>query len=235
MSASAVLQEHAALPLHIIDKASGRAMKHALVDYLRDFSAPTPFQRKASRVAAGAAALECDERGGGEDIDVNALVDAAFERGFAEGRRQAETEHEARRSADARRHSEELEALTTRHEHELGSQLGEKLECLKSELASQIGEGVGAVLGPLLDEAVTKRTIEALGEKIRSTVADKDVTEIEVTGSPALFEALRSRVDEAVPLAFTPNEEFDLTVTFDGTVMSTQLAEWADALREAMA
>lgn len=218
----------------------------SISDYLRDFGAPeraVPFSVDFPIGRGGLGGFGGDdlETAIGEDdtVDLEALEAEAYQRGRRDAEAEAAADHAELLEAERTRHSEEIEAMRVRYEEKLAEEMAGRFHDLATGLAATIGGQVAATLAPFLDEAVRERTVSRLAAAIEQSLTDDETAEISVSGSPVLYEALarhfEERTEGAVRFHFTPSDEADLTVAFDDTVFTTRLAEWCEALKEALA
>lgn len=218
----------------------------SISDYLRDFGAPeraVPFSADFPIGRSGLAEFGADDLDGviqeDDAVDIDALEAEAYQRGRSEAESEAAEEQVTLLEAERARHAEEIEAMRLRYEERLAEEMATRFRDLAAGLAASIGGQVAATLAPFLDEAVRERTVARLAAAIEQSLTDDETAEISVSGSPTLYEALARHFEQqkegGVRFHFTPSDEADLTVAFDDTVFTTRLAEWSEALKEALA
>lgn len=218
-------------------------MAVAIERYLKDFSQPEPFVLSVDlspapepdhlqilEPASPIAAVPEEPA-----FDIEAERTAAFERGSREAADLLTATHQAELEAERSRHLEEVNELRMQFEQDFSTTLAARFDQLASELSESIGEQVARVVAPFLERALSEQMIGQLAAAIAEVLADQEGIRISVSGSPSMFDSLKTALgDRAAQLEFTEGEAFDLTARLDDTVMSTRLSEWADTLREVL-
>jgi len=93
---------------------------------------------------------------------------------------------------------------------------------------------VSRILGPLLTEDITRRSVTSLAEALKSALADAEGVRVRITGSPALYEALCAAAGDKVDLFdFTEGASMDLSVRIDESLFETRVSEWSAAMEKA--
>lgn len=216
-------------------------MAIAIERYLKDFSQPDTFMLSADLDAGPQSdqlampepdpvvAAPSEEPA----IDIEAERAAAFEEGSRQAADMLSATHQAELEAERSRHLEEINEMRTRFEQDFSTTLAARFDQLTTELSESIGEQVARIVAPFLERSLSEQMIEQLAAAISQVLADQDGVRVAVSGSPSMFEALKTALgDRAAQLDYTEADSFDLTVQLEDTVLSTRLSQWADTLRE---
>ncbi len=215
-------------------------MAAAIERYLKDFGQPEPFvlapEMEAAAPAFDLVETEPESLPPPEPaIDVEAERAEAFERGRQEAGEALAAAHAAELEAVRSRHLEELNELRTHFEQDFSTTLAARFDQLAGDLIDTVGDHVGRIVAPMLEQALTDRMVAELSGAISATLTDREGTRVVVSGSVSMHGALAEALGErAAQLDFTPSESFDLTVRIDETVLATRLSEWATTLREVL-
>ncbi|MBW8283174.1 MAG: GTPase [Rhizobium sp.] len=217
-------------------------MSMPLAHYLKDFSAPSGTP---SGVIGG---------------DFASLDDAGFDTGFsgisepepepidleAERREAYAQGHEAATAELGERHAAELQALRTAHDEamaalearlmgEAARRLAEGLERTTAEIALAISEHAAEALSPFLSREVAAKAVADLAELLRSAIVDGEAGTITVKGPRALFELLLAHLPEQQGrLRHVEDEDLDLSVEIEGTVLVTRISAFAASLKKVL-
>jgi len=144
-------------------------------------------------------------------------------------------EHAEALRVERERHAEEIATLQTRFSEEASAKIATRLGELEDRLVDLTGAVAARILGGVLTDDLSARSIERLASVIRAALVDDDALRIRVHGNPALFEALRARLDtHAEQFDFNESAIFDLSITINDNVYETRLAEWSVALAESL-
>ncbi len=207
-----------------------------LSNALRDFGAKPPPQARGPNIEARQAPPALS-RAPFADADrraaeiAEAVADAETrlaERLHAEHERQLDAEREA--------HQSELARLRDEFSSEAAREIAAKLDTLEERLVEVTSSVVARLLAVVMTEHVQKRSLEALARSIHDALADKEAVTIRVTGPVSLYESLQELLGPlAEKLMHVESTDVDLTVSFDERVYETRLAEWSEALSEAVA
>lgn len=216
-------------------------MAIAIERYLKDFSQPDSFMLSPDLAAEPQSdqppMLEPDPVVAAlpeePAVDIEAERAAAFEEGSRQASEMLTATHQAELEAERSRHLDEINEMRTRFEQDVSTTLAARFDQLAEELSESIGEQVARVVAPFLERSLSEQMIEQLALAIAQVLADQDGVRIAVSGSPSMFEALKTALgDRAAQLDYTEADSFDLTVQLEDTVLSTRLSQWADTLRE---
>lgn len=176
-------------------------------------------------------------------LTLEAQLDAAFARGFEEGRLAAQQEADTMLAESAARQAQLIEAEAAKWRDVL---VGQALERLQSQLAAfqaQTSGEAARVLGRILQGAETERAIGGLVRDLMSILEQDGISQFVVSGPAKLLERFRAQLEahceaggRALP-SFTAHESdsVDLCVAVDSAMLETRLCQWAARVREVMA
>jgi hypothetical protein len=165
--------------------------------------------------------------------DINVLLGKAAAEAEAMAVARLATEHEAQLFQLREDHAREIDAMSQQLGERAGAIVAARLDAMETTLREHMATVTARILGGVLSDELTKRSISALSESVRTTLRDREATRIEVRGPQALFESFAAALGERGPeLSFVETTGFDLTVSLDGAVFETRLGEWSQALSE---
>ncbi|WP_367718157.1 hypothetical protein AB2N04_07910 [Nitratireductor sp. GISD-1A_MAKvit] len=142
----------------------------------------------------------------------------------------------------AQQHAHELEQERQRHQEELASvraQLaeaaGQTINNRFAELETQVVDlatrATARMLGTVLTSDLQKRSIAELERVLHAALEDRESLRIRVSGSPALWDALKTGLGErANQVDFAETDSFDLSISIGEELFETRLTEWSDTL-----
>lgn len=166
-----------------------------------------------------------------EPVDIDALIAEAVTQAEARITQQLADEHAQALGVLQEQHQEEITAL----EHRFADAASEKIMARFSELEQSVIESTGAVvariLGTIISDDIRERSLERLAALIHAALADGEAVRIRLHGSLPLFEALKERLPQFVDqLDFSERPDFDLSLSIDGSLYETRIAEWSAVL-----
>jgi hypothetical protein len=211
----------------------------ALASALKDFSgavkAPPPSRNGTERSRGGAAAASYIAEPAPAAPDIDAIVAEAVAAAELALAARLTAEHEAVMAEERDRHAAAVAELQERLAVTASAKIAEHLVQMEDRVVELTTSLTARLLGTVLSEDLTKRSVERLAEIIRETVRDDDAVRITVRGAPSLFAALRAALPErSVQFDFTELQGFDLSVAIDDSAFETRLSQWSSALSEVL-
>lgn len=144
--------------------------------------------------------------------------------------------HEAALLLERQSHAEQIETLRTAFGEDAGAMIAQRLTEAQNATTEHVSAAVARLVGNILTEDLRKRSIASLARSIDEASRDAEALRIDVRGPQALFMALATAAgDRARNLHHIETDDFDLTVTIDGTIFETRISEWAAVLTEVLA
>jgi len=169
--------------------------------------------------------------GSEEAADIDFQLKEAHQRGLAEGRAQAQAEHEAALAAQAASFEEKLAAERQRWAVEQGTHLGERIAASIDDLEQRVADAVSEVLKPVLREEIRLKAVEELSRTLESLLSKGDYSKIAISGPADLIAAMQARLaGNDAGLSFVAADGADITVSADETILATRIGAWADAI-----
>ncbi|MEQ8480837.1 MAG: hypothetical protein RIC18_09275 [Hoeflea sp.] len=169
-------------------------------------------------------------------VDVEAIRAEARAEGEAAVRNELEARHASELDAAAARHADELAALRTELEAFAAKSIPEAVSARSVEIADAVAGDVAQILAPLIDEAVRARVVAQLAAEIRGMLDIDNAGRITVTGPESLVAALGDSLGADVDrISVIHDEQFDIEIETDRTLLASRLSEWTQALKESLA
>lgn len=167
-------------------------------------------------------------------------IDGERRDAFAHGRREAENEQMAMRSAELAaleaRHAAELEEMRVRCDNEIAAMIYDRFSDMSSQLATMLSDHTARALAPVMDEVLRQKSITDLAHMIKHSVGAGEGCKITVKGPLALFEALKRHLDdETMIFRHQETADIDLSVEFGDSILVTRMAAWADTVAKVLA
>lgn len=204
----------------------------ALADYLTDFGTAPAIARLVEIVAPAAQSSVAPPP---PAPDVDSLVAAEVALVEARLRNEMREAAEAALSVERARHEVQIAEMQNALGAEAGAKIAAALQAAESRLASLATTATARILSSFLSDELARRSVEQLAVRIRDTLSDRDAVRIKVAGPQSLFESLERALGPlAAQCDFTEAAGFDITVSIDGALFETRLAEWAAQIGETL-
>ncbi|MBY6242150.1 hypothetical protein [Methylosinus sp. Sm6] len=150
-----------------------------------------------------------------------------------EGRAAAKEEYEALIARERAASLLRLETERRRWAREEGERLGEQFRSALDGFVTQVGEDVGRVLEPFVTGEVRDRMLDALVDRLRVIIADRDHPVVRLGGPTDLLDALCEKLSsEGVATRIEDVGGVDLRARIEATTIETTLGEWMRELRD---
>jgi hypothetical protein len=206
----------------------GGLMVSAIAQYLPDFG---PAGGKESSIQLKQAKAKPEEK----FEDTASLIQAAEERGRAEGHASAKREFDAALAAERtqadRRIAEERLKWAQEEAAQFVSQLAKAMENLETRLA----DNVARIMTPFLGEMLREQTLAEFKVALAALLSERQAAVIRVSGPEDLLSALESTFESCnAAVEYTRNDKPDVAITLNETVIETQLEKWIGRLAEAV-
>jgi hypothetical protein len=202
----------------------------ALADYLTDFGTPPSAARKPVEIVTPAVTPVAMPT-----VDVGALVDAEVAKVEARLRAEMNDAAEAALNVERARHEIEIAELQAAFGADAGARIAAAFEAAEASLTSITTTAAARILSSFLSDELARRSVEQLASRIREATADRDAVRIKVSGPQSMLHRLGAALGPLeAQCDFTEADAFDVTVSIDGALFETRLAEWAAQIGEAM-
>lgn len=166
-------------------------------------------------------------------VDVDALVARAVAEAEAALGARLTQAHEAALEAERDKSAEETKTFLESLGGDVGKTIADRIDAVEARVSEMIGASVARILGRILGDDLTQRSLKTLCVSIRASIGDREAVRISVRGPLSLFEPLAAALGpHADHLDFVEASGFDLTVVIDDTVIETRMGEWAETLGE---
>ena len=164
-------------------------------------------------------------------VDIEERLAEAYERGLREGAaaaRAEDAESLAREQAAAQRQAQEERTEFQANEF---ARLADVITAGLGEMEDRVAASVARILAPLLTSEMTKRIVDELRDDIARLCSGGSPGIITIRGPQGPLEGLRERVAQLpVEFEFVVDEDVEVTVEAQHTVIRTQLRPWADLI-----
>lgn len=202
----------------------------ALADYLTDFGTPPSAARKPVEIVTPAVTPVAMPA-----VDVGALVDAEVAKVEARLRAEMNDAAEAALNVERARHEIEIAELQAAFGADASARIAAAFEAAEASLTSITTTAAARILSSFLSDELARRSVEQLASRIREATADRDAVRIKVSGPQSMLHRLGAALGPLeAQCDFTEADAFDVTVSIDGALFETRLAEWAAQIGEAM-
>ncbi|ACK49019.1 conserved hypothetical protein [Methylocella silvestris BL2] len=146
--------------------------------------------------------------------------------GFVDARREGEETLQALKLALAQQMGREREAWVKSE----GAAFGGKIEAMLAHFEERVGASVAQVLRPLLAGPIRDKAVCELIDCIRLMLG-RDQPLIAISGRADFLGAIKLRLGEAAAsVAFAANDECDIRIVADQTLIESRIRSWAEAL-----
>lgn len=203
----------------------------ALADYLTDFG--PSLARAGIGALVEPAAPPAPPPVAPPPPDIDGIV--AAEVASVEARLRAEMSDaaDAALSVERARHEVQVAEIQNALGIEAGDRIAAAIAAMETRLVSFASSATARILSSILSDDLARRSVDQLAVRIREAVADQDVVRIRISGPQSMFEGLSKALG---PLAsrcdFAESPGFDMTVSLDGALFETRLAEWSAQIGE---
>jgi hypothetical protein len=161
--------------------------------------------------------------------DVARQLEKAFARGADEARLAADAEHEQQLAQALARAETQHAAERARWASEQADELAARLISAVETLEARIADAVGRVLAPFVTAELRSKSVEALVDAIGALLSSGSNPALRVSGPADLLSALRERLGAVtVSIEWQPNEQVDVTISADDSVIETGIQGWLD-------
>lgn len=209
-------------------------MNAMLSKYLKDFSAPEPpVQGPADDFFATGSDFDFPALDQPEEpqIDVEALCEDARREGYELATQELSARHDTEIATLMSVHAGEVDQMRADFERTVAERIEARLTDAAERLAADMASELATLMMPLVDDAVTRRSVDALAVTVRELVLKSGALDIVCRGPERLGRMLKDTLsDPSLKIRHAETEDIDLVVEIDRSIVSTRLAEWHQAL-----
>lgn len=162
--------------------------------------------------------------------ETKAKIDEAYQRGREEVRQELTALFEADIAAERESAARELESARALWADEEARTLMLSLDAGLARIHESLADQLAAILQPVMDDAVTSRAVEALGQSLAPFFSGEDGPLIRIDGPADLVARLRNQIPTNRVVAFGETGGAEITVTAGDTIMQTRIQGWRKAL-----
>jgi hypothetical protein len=155
--------------------------------------------------------------------------ETAFQRGYFAGLRFAEAEHKqalAALKSDADTRLADMRQEWVRQEGEL---LAAMVSSAMGEMQAALGDALGAVLQPFLEEAVRDRALVEFRDALETVLRNRKAASLTVSCPLDLADALKGRLPDTLDVRFVDSPSVEVKAEVSGTVIETCFRDWMKA------
>jgi len=164
---------------------------------------------------------------------LEAQLAEAYTRGWEAGREAERSALTAKLEQSTADFQERLRGEREAWVAEEGAKLAQGLARGLTDLEQRVGEAVALLLGPFLTVAAREKAVAELGRQIRTLVAGDSAVALSISGPADLLQAVRSALPCGLNVVdFEENDDCEVRVRADGTLIETRLRGWLEGLRE---
>jgi hypothetical protein len=159
-------------------------------------------------------------------IDIQAATEAWHEKGLVEGMEKARAACDA---AIAKKEEEcrvKIEQARRAWAETEGALLALQISRGVAALKAEIETGLVRVLTPLMEQSLIDEALAKVAVEIGKLLSDDDAIKLKIFGPPDLVSQLSKRMPPSVAVAVTANDQPEVTVFANKTVIETRLTEW---------
>lgn len=191
-------------------------------------SAPVvPDLDEVSRASADAGPLEALVA-----PDPKALLLAAREQGFDEGRAAAAASHETLMAQERLLSEGRLVSERQRWSSQEGETLARAIKDGFVAIESHIAASVERILAPFVVEAMRRKMVDHLAENLGVLLGGSEQPVIEIHGPEDLLAMLREKLGTgACAIAFSPEAAIDVRIIAGPTIIESRMEAWLEYIK----
>ena len=201
----------------------------------REFGAPPGAASKPAHAAANVPATMSAPMSEPRAVDVAAIVDAEVAKAEARLRTEMNDAAETALNIERDRHEVRIAEMQAAFGADAGARIASAFEAAENSLAHLATTAAARILSKFLSDELARRSVDQLASRIREAIADRDAVRIRVSGPQSMLHRLGAALGPLeTQCDFTEADAFDVTVSIDGALFETRLAEWSAQIGEAM-
>jgi hypothetical protein len=147
-------------------------------------------------------------------------IEAAYQRGLAEGRAAAQAEHDAKTAEEKIRYGIRMTAERQCWVREQGTVLAERITGSFRELENDLAETVSQILEPFLISVLRQRAVSSFTEQLKALWSDRATPVLRINAPADLIEALKNKLGPTAPaIEYVPSDNPEIHMVADHTVI----------------
>lgn len=171
--------------------------------------------------------------------DVEALVADAVAQAEARLRDRLDEEHrtalaaavEDALAAEREAHAAEMRRVLSETGAAAAASIDAGLAEIRAGVAAELSAACAKLLLPIAGEAVMRRAVSEMALAVREALEGEAALRVTVCGPRPLLDGLQARLAGAEGVQWRESPGFSLSASFDGRIVETRLAEWAETLK----
>jgi hypothetical protein len=165
-------------------------------------------------------------------LDPSALLLAAREEGFGEGRAAANAEYETQIARERLAFEARLAAERQRWAGQEGETLSGAIIAGFVEVESNIAACVERILRPFVADAMRRRMVELLAKHINMLLGGSEQPIVAIHGPEDLLVKLREKLDaDAFAITFSPDSSIDVQIIAGQTMIESRIGAWLERIK----
>lgn len=199
-------------------------MSFAFAQHLEDFGQPKGFASVSMFDTSPSNAMDIQSE---PEVDVDEIKSMAYQDGYnaaiAELQQQNQAAEDALRAAQA----QEISALEAKLGEAMAQTIAQGAKHQIDENCQTISQEVGQILSHVVSRELVEQSVHQLQDLIRSAFADDEAAQIRIEGPQVLVDKMQGAFgDEFAKIDVNTNENTELSVEIDETLMVTKLNDW---------
>lgn len=205
-------------------------MSNGIADYLLEFNLDGTQNVGSSRPSKPIVPPHEERRD-----ETAELIRAAEAQARKEERQIAEQTLAAALASERRQAEEKLLRERSRWIQEAAEKLSSDLRQGLQALEEKLSKSVARILVPFLSDILREQVLAELSQTLRSLLADDRVGKVSITGPEELLAALQQLLaNEGSAFDYIIDEDSEIRVTADETILETQLKTWIGRMADAV-
>lgn len=199
-------------------------MSFAFAQHLEDFGQPKGFASVSMFDTSPSDSMDIKSE---PEIDVDAIKSMAYQDGYnaaiAELQQQNQAAEDALRAAQA----QEIVAIEAKLGEAMAQTIALNARHQIDENCQTISQEVGQILSHVVSHELVNQSVQQLQELIRAAFTDDEAAQIRIEGPQVLVDKMQDAFgEEFVKIDVNTNENTELSVEIDETLMVTKLNDW---------
>lgn len=199
-------------------------MSFAFAQHLEDFGQPNGLASVPMFDTSPSNAMEIQNE---PEIDVNAIKTAAYQDGYNAAMAELQQQHKAKEDALLAGHAQEIAALEAKLGEAMAQQIAQNARSQIDENCQVISQEVGQILSHVVSNELMNQSVHQLQDLIREAFVDGQMAQVRIEGPQVLVDKIQDAFgDDFAKIDVNTNENTELSVEIDQTLMVTKLNDW---------
>ena len=199
-------------------------MSFAFAQHLEDFGQPNGLASVPMFDTSPSNAMEIQNE---PEIDVNAIKTAAYQDGYNAAMAELQQQHKAKEDALLAGHAQEIAALEAKLGEAMAQQIAQNARSQIDENCQVISQEVGQILSHVVSSELMNQSVHQLQDLIREAFVDGQMAQVRIEGPQVLVDKIQDAFgDDFAKIDVNTNENTELSVEIDQTLMVTKLNDW---------